>query len=149
MELKIKNAKYEWDPDTGTATCSCDYNNIKYTGIAHCHPEDQDMMNENTGMTIAEWRLQIQLLRVHREEVKTELKTLKQLYYSMTQSKNFNYNSYETKTLRRQIRERENYLDFIRNELIPPYQKYLRDWIDGKDKFYKRIRANRAKDKSE
>jgi hypothetical protein len=58
-------------------------------------------MNENTGMTIAEWRLQIQLLRVHREEVKTELKTLKQLYYSMTQSKNFNYNSYETKTLRR------------------------------------------------
>lgn len=67
----------------------------------------------------------------------------------MTQSKNFNYNSYETKTLRRQIREREDYLDFIRNELIPQYQKYLRDWIDGKDKFYKRIRANRAKDKNE
>ncbi len=149
MELKIKNAKYEWDSDTGTATCSCYYNNIKYTGIAHCHPEDQDMMNENTGMSIAEWRLQIQLLRVHREEVKTELKALKQLYYSMTQSKNFNYNSYETKTLRRQIREREDYLDFIRNELIPQYQKYLRDWIDGKDKFYKHIRANRAKGKSE
>ena len=67
----------------------------------------------------------------------------------MTQSKNFNYNSYETKTLRGQIHEREDYLDFIRNELIPGYQKYLREWIDRKDKFYKRIRANRAKGKSE
>ena len=75
------------------------------------------------------------------------LKALKQAYYSMNQSKKFNPKSYENKMLQRQIRQIEFDLDTIRDMLATEEQN-LREYIQEKDKFYKRIRHNREKAKN-
>lgn len=146
--MKVSNIEYNWNPDEKTATCSCYYNGLKYVGIARCHPEDEDMMNEITGLNLAEARLEIQLIKARIRETKSELSALKQLYYSMNRSQYFNEKSYENKMLQRQIKFKQEYLDYLRDIAIPEYKNRIENWIEKKDKFYKHIRANRDKDKN-
>ena len=58
----------------------------------------------------------------------------------MRTSKYYNPNSYEAKMLRSQIRAIEKELTTINNG-IADEQKFIKDYIEGKDKLYKRLRA--------
>ena len=58
----------------------------------------------------------------------------------MKYSKKFNPKSYEAKMLRNQIRALEKELTTLNNE-IADEQKFIKDYINGKDKLYKRLRA--------
>ena len=114
-----KQPEYTWSERYGTATCTLFYKNYEFTGIANCHPDDQDMMSKLTGQTIAEYRATLQYLRFVRDcELQPQLKALKQLYYSINHSKHFNPESYETKMLYRQI-------NILKNDLKE--NKYLID----------------------
>ena len=94
---------YGWDKNSGIASCIINNGDKFYTGTARCHPDDNDMLSEKTGCEIALSRARINLLREYRNEIKTKLSALNQLYYSMNTSKKFNEKSYEYKMLKRQI----------------------------------------------
>ena len=101
-----KQPEYTWSERYGTATCTLFYKNYEFTGVANCHPDDKDMMSKLTGQTIAEYRATLKYLRFIRDcELQPQLKSLKQLYYSMNHSKYFNPKSYEVKMLYRQINQ--------------------------------------------
>lgn len=140
--------KFYWDDTTKTATCILvDGNNI-FTGIASVHPDDMDMANEKTGYQIALWRAEIKYYtHIRDNELKPALKALKKVLDEMKYSKKFNPKSYENKMLQRQIRQIEFDLDTIRDMLATEEQN-LREYIQEKDKFYKRIRHNREKAKN-
>lgn len=139
---------FEWDEDTGVATCVLvDGNNI-FLGTAKCAPEDEDMKSEKTGMQIALYRAKIDYLRHLRDNVlKPRLAALKQLYFSMNQSSQFNENSYENKMLCRQIYLTDSDLSLIKEELTYTKQD-LNFYLAEKSNFYKKIRENRQKDKN-
>ena len=63
----------------------------------------------------------------------------------MNTSKKFNEKSYEYKMLKRQINMYLFDLEVVKED-IETEQKKLREYLSNKDKFYKRIRANRQKD---
>ena len=67
-------------------------------------------------------------------------KILNHLYANMRRSKYYNPNSYEAKMLRSQIRVIEKELATINNQ-IADERKFVKDYIDGKDKLYQRLRA--------
>lgn len=113
-------------------------------GVAVCHPDDKDMMNERTGQEIAYRRAEIQAYRKYRDEVKVRLSALNQLYYSMNRSKHFNPKSYENKMLQRQIHLLQDDLDTV-NGVLATLQESLRDYLQKKDEFYKQIRKNRQR----
>lgn len=138
---------FEWNKETGTATCILTNGEYFYMGTANCHPDDEDMMSENTGYEIAFRRARIDALRGYKKELKTKLSALNQLYYSMNQSTRFNKKSYENIMLQRQIRLITFDLTTIK-EIIADEYKSLKDYITEKDKFYKVIRANRASGKN-
>ena len=139
---------FEWDEELGLASCIITDGENTFYGQAHCHDDDLDMMNEKTGCEIAFKRAKIDCLRFKRDcELKPMLKALKQAYYSMNQSKQFNPKSYENKMLQRQIRQIEFDLDTIR-DMLNTEEQNLREYIQEKDKFYKRIRHNREKAKN-
>lgn len=92
---------FDWDNERGSAACVLTDGEKVYTGFALCHPEDMDMAGEKTGCEIALRRAKINALRGYRDELKIQLKTLKQLYYSMNQSNSFNEKSYENRMLQR------------------------------------------------
>ena len=100
-----------------------------------------DFESERVGLTIAEARANIKVLRHMRDcEVKPQLKILNHLLSNMKTSKSYNPISYEAKMLRSQIRTIEKELATISNA-IADEQKFIKDYIDGKDKMYKRLRA--------
>lgn len=135
---------FSWDEETGEATCVMPYKDgVVFYGLATCHPDDRDMMSEKTGCDIAYRRASIKALAYHRDtEVKPALGALKQLYFSMKHSQNFNEKSYENKMLQRQIRQLELDLATTKEMLVDARQS-LNSLLQEKDLFYQRIRYNR------
>ena len=125
----------------GSAVYIITYNGYRFVGEATCHPDDMDFESERVGLTIAEARANIKVLRHMRDcEVKPQLKILNHLLSNMKTSKSYNPISYEAKMLRSQIRTIEKELATINNG-IADERKFVQDYINGKDKMYKRLRA--------
>lgn len=116
------------------------YNNKTFIGEAQCHPEDMDFESERVGLTLAEARANIALMRHIREnEIKPQLKMLKHLYATISSSSKYNPKSHEYKMLQRTLHNLENELTTI-NNAIADERKFIKDYINGKEKLYQRLR---------
>lgn len=117
----------------------------KFVGTAKCHPDDQDLKSEKVGYYIALCRAKIKFLQhIKNNELKPQIKALKQVYYSMNRSKYFNEKAYETRVLKRHIKMTEEQLYFIKN-FIEETKIELRDYLSAKEQFRKQVRSNRNK----
>ena len=137
----MRKENIEYGYVNGSAVYIITYNGYRFVGEATCHPDDMDFESERVGLTIAETRANIKALRHIRDcEVKPQLKILNHLLSNMRASKSYNPISYEATRLRSQIRAIEKELAAINND-IADEQKFIKDYIDGKDKMYKKLRA--------
>ena len=137
--------KFDWNPETGVATCIITYKDQEFIGTAICHPEDMDLISERTGSYIAECRAYRIYYRYIREvEIKPALNALKHAYNIMSQSKYFNENSHEAQVMRKQIAYYEDALLMIRRSMYVEAQS-LREYIKNKDIVYNRIRKANKK----
>lgn len=137
--------EYSWLEEEGIAFCDIEYKGLTFCGTARCHPEDKDMQSTLTGKTIAEFRATIQYLRFIRDfELRPQLKSLKQLYYSMNYSKYFDPHSYEAKMLYRQINLIQDDIKAIKEE-IERIKQELKSYIERKEVDHAKIRALKAK----
>lgn len=134
---------FNWDEETGVASCILSDGEKVYTGFAQCHPDDEDMKGQKTGCEIAFRRAKINALRGYRDELKIQLKALNQLFYSMNKSKKFNSKSYENRMLQRQIRM-INFDLTTTKEMIASEEQNLRAYIKSKDVFYVQTQIGRA-----
>lgn len=147
--MKKDKVTFEYFEEAGVSYCYIKQYGKTFVGSASCHPDDKDMQSERTGCEIANRRAYIALLEHERDNIIIPgLRSLKQLYYSINTSKEFNKKSYEAKALHRHIRIFENDLATIKAELADEKQS-LKEYIEGKDKFYKRIRTINEKAKAE
>lgn len=127
--------------DGGHACCIIKYQGMEFVGEATCHPEDKDFESERIGLTIAEARANIKVLQFIRKfEIKPQLKILNHLYTNMKTSTHFTPDSYEAKMLRSQINALKKELEMIEND-IKYEKKFVKDYIDGKNKMHQRLRA--------
>lgn len=134
--------EFIWDDLNKVALCVIYDGQNTYYGQARCHEKDMDMCSEKTGCEIAFRRARIKYLQYYRDTLKTQIKALNQLYYSMKHSKKFNPKSYENKMLQRQIRLTNLDLDTVK-EMLTTEQQELKAYLDKKDIFYNRIRNKR------
>ena len=117
-------------------------------GTAVCHPDDKDMKNEYAGETISRWRAMYKYGKhMLKHELRPQLKILKHLFDCMKQSKEYNPRSNEVRLIRRQIAQLEKEIADLKYDL-EGLQGLVREYIDAKDDFYKKIRAKREKDKT-
>lgn len=118
-----------------------------HVGTAKCRDEDRDMLSEMTGCTIAEMRANIAYLKHERDfHIKPELKALKKFLFTINQSKYFEPGNYSNQMLFRAIRNSEEELTAI-NEEINNCKKELKEYMDGKAEMFKRYR-NKQKAKN-
>jgi hypothetical protein len=134
--------KYTWDAEHGIATCTVYYKQHEFSGLARCDDADRDMMNEKTGCFIAEMRAEIKLLKYVINEYTQEAKTLNHFHSIISQSDSYDYGSYESYMLRRQIRLAEGNRQ-VAKEILENHQQALSQYIKDKDDFYKSVRAFR------
>lgn len=141
MEIK---PKFNWDPEHGVATCIVinPETECKFVGIAECHPEDKDMMNEMTGQEIAYHRALINLYRDKLKTLKKEKRVTDDIYKTFKNMPNFDKENRYIRVVRHRsyglAEEIRVYSEMIENTI-----KYIKDYIDNKDQFYKITRRNR------
>jgi hypothetical protein len=133
---------FNWDENSGTASCILTDGQKVFTGFAQCHPEDMDMSSEKTGCEIAFRRARINVLRGYRDELKIKLQALNQLYHNMIRSHRFNEKSYENVMLQRQIRM-INFDLTTTKEMIATEEENLRKYLSDKEEFYTKTRIRR------
>ena len=141
----IKNIDSSFDEQSRTTYCYItDDKGRLSVGKAVCHEADTDMMSWRTGEEISFRRAKIHYLQTIRAcDIKPALAALKHLYSCINRSAKFNPNSYENSMLQRQIRQLE--FDLATNkEMIAYERKTLKDYIDGKEKIYQRIRKAKS-----
>jgi len=134
---------FSWDEKNGIASCIITYKDRSFVGIATCHPEDEDMKSSLTGQQIAEHRATIEYLKFIRDcEIKPELKSLNQLYFTMAHSKKFNPKSYENKRLQTSIHMAKSDLEAV-NKMIDNERKKMYQYINQKEAIYRLLRSKR------
>lgn len=138
----MKEPKFEWDENTGFASCTIYYKNMEFCGIASCHDIDIDMKSEKTGCTIALLRAEIEYYIYTKKEITSQLNILKTLYGNMKTSKKFNIHSYEAKCIRREIYRVKEDLR-VATDLLKDKRAELHSFITSKDEMYQKIRKMR------
>ena len=104
---------------------------------------DKNMINEYTGMCIAEQRAILKYTKdVKNSEVLPALKALQHLYGTMQHSTKFNHESYEAKRLIKEIKNKELELASITAD-IEMLEENLSMYTKQKDEFYQAVRRNR------
>lgn len=145
MELAT-NCKIDtfFDETQGVSfVCLTDRHGRIYEGLAQISPNDLDFQSERTGLSTADLRAQINFYKGYiKNELKPQLRALKQLYYSMNRSKNFDKTHYEVKMLNRAIKRIEAEIQETK-DFITELTQVLKDYIQQKDDMYKKLRAKR------
>jgi Na+-transporting NADH:ubiquinone oxidoreductase subunit NqrB len=138
-----KKPTYTWNQETGEATYTIYYKNLTFTGNANCHPDDEDMKNQMMGLTIAESRATLAYLRhVRDNDLRPQLKSLKQLMYSMNHSKQYNRKSYEARMLYRHIQMLEEDMKNIAED-ISRIKYFLWRYMLEKEELHQTLREKR------
>lgn len=134
--------KFFFNPEDGSSLCVISTKNKTFVGIAQCHDDDRDMMNEKTGCEIAYHRAIINSLKDRKNELSAKLSGLKEYYYTMNCSKYFKENDYP---IRRLVSHMDMLSDdiAITKDLIKEEQDYLKTYMKNKADFYEKIRKNR------
>ena len=138
--------EYIWNDQTGEATCVIKINNKNYIGKAKCHIEDQDMQSERTGYEIALRKAEILFLKDLKKEKKIKYDALNHLYSTVRLSYNFNPKSFEGKAILRELTN-SRYDCIAISEILAERQNSLKEYVNKKDEFYKKIRRARLKRK--
>lgn len=140
------NITYNWNEDTGVATCNIKIGDKTFIGEAFCASEDRDVMSEFTGCTIALQRAQLKVLLDEKNNILIPgLKALKQLLYSINQSKRYNKSSYEVSMLYKQIFHYQEDIKYV-NEAIQATKEDLKQYLADKEKFHTNLRKVRKKE---
>ena len=135
------NYKTDYGYEDNTAYFIIYYKDLSFIGRAHCHPDDLDMESERTGLTIAEARAAIKMKKfIKNYEIKPVINSYRHLLKNIQSSKHHNPRAYEACMLRSQLAHWEAKLAEINSD-IADEEKYLKEYIDQKDKLYRRLRA--------
>jgi len=106
------------------------------------------MMSEKTGCEIAYHRAVIHALEDHLVELKSELSGLNKYFYTINQSKYYEPESYMAQMLFRQIQQRNDDIRITKN-MISKEKTNLKQYMENKAEFYKKIRHNRKADSNQ
>lgn len=137
-----------FDENTGHACYLYRASNGKvYRGEAICHTDDKEFMSKLTGLHIAKMRCMIGYAKDEKIRIYGKLQGIKQIYYSIIQSKNFNRDNYESKMIYRQMKLiEEEYKDICNS--ITELKNGLKTYLDSKAAFQKDIINKRKKNSS-
>ena len=129
--------------EDGSAYFIIHYKDQTFIGKAHCHPNDKDMESERTGLTIAEARAHIKMMKfIKRYEVQLVINSYQHLLKNIESSKHHNPRAYESCMIRSQLAHWENKLAEIKADIVDE-EKYLKEYINQKDKLYHKLRARK------
>ena len=135
--------KIKYNYDHGISIFTIYYKGNSFVGTAMCHDDDKDMESERTGLTIAEARAYIKMMRfIKKYEIKPKVDILYHLMNNIKLSKYHNPKAYEFRMIRNQYNYWNKKFEEIKTN-INDEERYLKEYIDQKDKLYHKLRAKK------
>lgn len=86
-----------------------------FTAIAQTNPADK--ASEHVGVTIAEQRVKIKYWQAIKRKLRIELNALMDMYSSIQDMREFNYDSLEARRMRRAIYEKEDDITQVKKNI--------------------------------
>ena len=142
--------KTHWDEETGYALVIL-YDTKKdktFMGVAQCHENDMDMKSSFTGLSIAQYRAEIEMYKYYKELLTTELNTLLDFEKSAKCCKHYNEDFQIENLLYKRIEKYRLSLIYVTN-MIKAAQENLQKYLRAKAELYQKLRDNRKKKKGE
>lgn len=142
--------KTHWDEETGYALVIL-YDTKKdktFLGVAQCHENDMDMKSSFTGLSIAQYRAEIEMYKYYKELLTTELNTLLDFEKSAKCCKHYNEDFQIENLLHKRIEKYRLSLIYVTN-MIKAAQENLQKYLRAKAELYQKLRDNRKKKKGE
>lgn len=142
--------KTHWDEETGYALVIL-YDTKKdktFMGVAQCHENDMDMKSSFTGLSIAQYRAEIEMYKYYKELLTTELNTLLDFEKSAKCCKHYNEDFQIENLLHKRIEKYRLSLIYVTN-MIKAAQENLQKYLRAKAELYQKLRDNRKKKKGE
>lgn len=142
--------KTHWDEKTGYALVIL-YDTKKdktFMGVAQCHENDMDMKSSFTGLSIAQYRAEIEMYKYYKELLTTELNTLLDFEKSAKCCKHYNEDFQIENLLHKRIEKYRLSLIYVTN-MIKAAQENLQKYLRAKAELYQKLRDNRKKKKGE
>ncbi len=136
----MKQPIFTNDPDSGMTHCALvDKDGNVFCGQATCHKDDMDMYSETTGNTIALSRATIKYYKYKKKQAETELKILERLKDVIRSGKHFDARHFEYRRLISLLDEKWDDLQYFKFK-IKDIEDTLKEYIDGKEDFYQKVR---------
>lgn len=134
---------FNHDEDLMTTACFLvDKQGRAFSGFAKCEPEDKDFYSRLTGETIAHLKASIEAEKSYRNELKNELKVLKNYHSNIVNAKWYNRQNPMAKHLYKTIMDLEDEINASK-DYAEKMKNELKTFIDNKEKFYDMVRRNR------
>lgn len=140
--------KTHWDEKNGYAIVIL-YDTKKdkaFMGVAQCHEKDMDMKSSLTGLSMAQYRAEIEMYKYYKEKLTIELDTLLNFEKSAKHCKYYNEDFQIENLLHKQIEKYRLSLIYVTNK-IKASQEELQDYLRAKSELYQKLRDNRKKKK--
>lgn len=145
MKYEIIDCGYDKDAKKAWVGIKTKYG--LFLGVCKAHPEDYDIASEFTGCEIAERKAYIKALKAHCRFVSAEIKTLEDLHKRLMCCKDFDYNSFEARQIRKVTYEKKEKLSSYKN-IIEGYKAGIETYLQTKRaKIEKMKKIQESKDK--
>ena len=129
MKYEIIDCGYDKDIKKAWVSIKTKYG--LFLGVCKAHPEDYDIASEFTGCEIAERKAYMKALKAHCKAISMEIKTLEDLHKRISCCKDFNYNSFEARQIRKIIYEKKEELSSY-NNIIERYRAGIENYLQNK-----------------
>lgn len=141
--MENNKPQFFWNEEEGQATCRLTDGKKMFYGAAFCHAEDRDFQSEKVGCEIALRRAELSMLKQIKKERKVVYDILNHLYSTINHSAKHNPDSYESKAIQRELSNA--YMDYVAfAEILKERKQSLNDYLQSKEKMYRKLRAQRA-----
>lgn len=138
MKYEIIDCGYDKDAKKAWVSIKTKYG--LFLGVCKAHPEDFDIASEFTGCEIAERKAYIKALKALCNSIAAEIKVLEDLHKRLACCKDFNYNSFEARQLRKVMYEKRDQLSSYKN-MIEGYKVGIENYLQRKRQSIKKMRA--------
>ena len=138
--MRYEIIEYGYDKDAKKASVGIKTKYGIFLGVCKAHPEDFDIASEFTGCEIAERKAYIKALKALCRSIAAEIKVLEDLHKRLACCRDFNYNSFEARQLRKVMYEKRDQLSSYKN-MIEGYKVGIENYLQRKRQKIKKLQA--------
>lgn len=137
MKIKLLNSNYDEKTGISNVTILTDYGN--FSGTSKLHEEDREISSSFAGCQYAEMKAIIKYMKYRIKLINERIESLENCKKVLTNKKDYNHNSSENRTIRKQIYLLQKQKQDFKNRIISLHNRMLQN-MEQREKVITKIK---------